>query len=170
MIHKKDEPNVWIKLFESLKERGKVGVGYFAFAENLKSGINRFAKDHYNLLPRHDRGSEYLENQMILLHFGKVIGHNEYQDVHISHALLGATGPEECAQRVWQKSMPACACCLLTTLMVTKVRERNTVMNQGFEDKTKGREMPGLFLCLFYLGLKDCNAILSGKSCRQNFL
>lgn len=28
-------------------------------------------------------------------------------------------------------------------------------MNQGFEGKTKGREMPGLFLCLFYLGLKS---------------
>lgn len=61
-------------LFESLKKRGKEGKdGYFVLAGNLKSGTNRFAKEHYSLFSRYDRSSEYVANQMVLWHFGKVI-------------------------------------------------------------------------------------------------
>lgn len=80
----------------------------------------------------------------------KSAGHSECKDVHVSYVLLGAIASTS-AQRVWQEGMLVRACCVLTSLLVTKIRERNTVMNQDLEHETKGRVMPALLLFVSFI-------------------
>lgn len=111
-----------------------------------------------------------LANWMVLLHLGKVSWTQWMQRcAHLPYP-FGSYHFHHCSERVWQEGTPVRACCVLTSLLVTKIRERNTEMNHDFERKTKGRVMPALLLCLFLLSFKMLLMfMLSGKSCRQSF-
>lgn len=92
-----------------------------------------------------------LANWMVLMHFGKVSWTQWMRRCAHFPRPFGSYRFYQCSEGAWQEGAPVRVCCILTSMLATKIRETNTAVNQDFECKTKGRVMPALLLCLSVL-------------------